>query len=135
MSAENKKQFFIPKNFAHGFVVLSDTAEFCIQMLQISIIRMMRAVLHCNDPDIGVEWPIPEGMELILSDKDQKWGSFVRNRELQTGVKNDRKKKNVCLEKVYKNRKLVFNLWQKMISKQNMRVLILEQYGRSYSRS
>ena len=32
--------------------------------------------LAYNDPDIGVEWPIPEGMELILSDKDQKWGSF-----------------------------------------------------------
>ena len=30
-----------------------------------------------NDPDVGVEWPIPEGMELILSDKDQKWGSFA----------------------------------------------------------
>lgn len=33
-----------------------------------------------NDPDIGVKWPIPEGMELIFSDKDQKWGSF---KELQ----------------------------------------------------
>ena len=33
--------------------------------------------MHGTDPDIGVEWPIPEGMELILSDKDQKWGSFA----------------------------------------------------------
>ena len=59
LSAENKKQFFIPKNFAHGFVVLSDTAEFAY-----------------NDSDIGVQWPIPEDMELILSEKDQKWGGL-----------------------------------------------------------
>ena len=50
LSAENKKQFFIPKNFAHGFI------------------------------EIGVEWPMPEGMtkeELTISEKDQKWGSFA----------------------------------------------------------
>ena len=62
LSEENKKQFFIPKNFAHGFVVLSDYAEFAYK---------------CTDPQIGVEWPIPEGMELTLSDKDKKWGSFA----------------------------------------------------------
>ncbi len=46
--------------------------------VQIFIIPMMR-VACINDPDIGVEWPIPEGMELILSEKDQKWGSFQRS--------------------------------------------------------
>lgn len=45
LSEENKKQFFIPKNFAHGFLVLSDYAEFCYKCTDF-IIRMMRAVLH-----------------------------------------------------------------------------------------
>ncbi len=45
LSAENKKQFFIPKNFAHGLLVLSDYAEFAISV-RISIIRMMKAALH-----------------------------------------------------------------------------------------
>ena len=40
----------------------------------IFIILAMRAVWH--DPEIGVEWPIEEGMELIISEKDQKWGGF-----------------------------------------------------------
>jgi len=60
LSAENKKQFFIPKNFAHGFIVLSD-------------------YLYFDDPEIGVEWPMPEGMtkeDLIISEKDHKWGGI-----------------------------------------------------------
>ena len=75
LSAENKKQFFIPKNFAHGFVVLSDTAEFAYKCTDFYHPNDEGGLAY-NDPDIGVEWPIPEGMELILSDKDQKWGSF-----------------------------------------------------------
>ena len=75
LSAENKKQFFIPKNFAHGFVVLSDSAEFAYKCTDFYHPNDEGGLAY-NDPDIGVEWPIPEGMELILSDKDQKWGSF-----------------------------------------------------------
>ena len=75
LSAENKKQFFIPKNFAHGFVVLSDTAEFAYKCTDFYHPNDEGGLAY-NDPDIGVEWPIPEGMDLILSDKDQKWGSF-----------------------------------------------------------
>ena len=75
LSAENKKQFFIPKNFAHGFVVLSDSAEFAYKCTDFYHPDDEGGLAY-NDPDIGVEWPIPEGMELILSDKDQKWGSF-----------------------------------------------------------
>ena len=75
LSEENKKQFFIPKNFAHGFVVLSDTAEFAYKCTDFYHPNDEGGLAY-NDPDIGVEWPIPEGMELILSDKDQKWGSF-----------------------------------------------------------
>ena len=75
LSAENKKQFFIPKNFAHGFLVLSDYAEFAYKCTDFYHPNDEGGLAY-NDPDIGVEWPIPEGMELILSDKDQKWGSF-----------------------------------------------------------
>ena len=75
LTEENKKQFFIPKNFAHGFVVLSDTAEFAYKCTDFYHPNDEGGLAY-NDPDIGVEWPIPEGMELILSDKDQKWGSF-----------------------------------------------------------
>ncbi len=42
--------------------------------VRISIIRAMRGGLAWNDPEIGVEWPIEEGMKLIISEKDQKWG-------------------------------------------------------------
>ena len=75
LSAENKKQFFIPKNFAHGFVVLSDHAEFCYKCTDFYHPND-EGGLAWNDPEIGVEWPIPEGMELNLSEKDKKWGSF-----------------------------------------------------------
>ena len=75
LSAENKKQFFIPKNFAHGFLVLSDSAEFAYKCTDFYHPNDEGGLAY-NDPDIAVEWPIPEGMELIMSEKDQKWGSF-----------------------------------------------------------
>ena len=79
LSAENKKQFFIPKNFAHGFVVLSDSAEFAYKCTDFYHPNDEGGLAY-NDPDIGVEWPMPEGMtkaELTISEKDQKWGSFT----------------------------------------------------------
>ncbi len=72
LSAENKKQFFIPKNFAHGFLVLSDYAEFAYKCTDFYHPDDEGGLIW-NDPDIGVEWPVPEGMELTLSDKDRKW--------------------------------------------------------------
>ena len=75
LSAENKKQFFIPKGFAHGFLVLSDHAEFVYKCSDFYHPNDEGGLAY-NDPDIGVQWPIPEDMDLILSDKDQKWGSF-----------------------------------------------------------
>ena len=74
-SAENKKQFFIPKDFAHGFLVLSDYAEFAYKCTDFYHPNDEGGLFY-KDPDIGIEWPIPEGMELIMSDKDTKWGSF-----------------------------------------------------------
>ena len=75
LSAENKKQFFIPKGFAHGFLVLSENAEFTYKCSDFYHPNDEGGLIW-NDKDINVEWPIPEGMELIFSDKDQKWGSF-----------------------------------------------------------
>lgn len=75
LSAENKKQFFIPKGFAHGFVVLSDMAEFCYKCSDFYHPED-ESGLRFDDPDIGIAWPIPEGMTLTMSEKDKAWGSF-----------------------------------------------------------
>ena len=75
LSEENKKQFFIPKGFEHGFLVLSDYAEFCYKCSDFYHPND-EGGLKFDDPAIGVEWPIPEGMELIMSEKDQKWGGL-----------------------------------------------------------
>lgn len=78
LSAENKKQFFIPKNFAHGFIVLSDYAEFAYKCTDFYHPNDEGGLLW-SDPEIGVEWPMPEGMkeeDLILSEKDTKWGGI-----------------------------------------------------------
>lgn len=75
LSEENKKQFYIPKNFAHGFLVLSDYAEFCYKCTDFYHPNDEGGLLW-NDAAIGIEWPIPEGMELIMSEKDTKWGGI-----------------------------------------------------------
>lgn len=75
LSAENKKQFYIPEGFAHGFLVLSDEAEFAYKCTDFYH-PDDEGGMAWNDPEIGVEWPIEEGMELIISEKDQKWGGF-----------------------------------------------------------
>ena len=80
LSAENKKQFFIPKNFAHGFLVLSESAEFVYKCSDFYHANDEGGLLW-SDPDIGVEWPIPEGMELTISEKDQKWGGMKSYRK------------------------------------------------------
>lgn len=72
LSEENKKMFFIPKNFAHGFLVMSDYAEFAYKCTDFYHPNDEGGVIY-NDPGIGVEWPIEDGMELIMSEKDTKW--------------------------------------------------------------
>lgn len=84
LSAENKKQFYIPKNFAHGFLVLSDYAEFTYKCSDFYHPDDEGGLIW-NDPEIGVEWSIPEGCELIFSDKDQKW----------QGIANYKKEHNI----------------------------------------
>ena len=82
LSAENKKQFFIPKNFAHGFLVLSESAEFCYKVTDFYHPDDEGGIMW-NDPDIGVEWPLDElgGTEILLSDKDKKQGSYKEYKE------------------------------------------------------
>ena len=75
LSAENKKQFFIPKNFAHGFLVLSDYAEFAYKCTDFYHPNDEGGLLW-NDPEIAVPWPIEEGMELTISEKDTKWNGI-----------------------------------------------------------
>lgn len=74
LSAENKKQLFIPKGFAHGFVVLSDEAEFVYKCTDFYKGDDEGGILW-NDPDIGIEWPIEDiGEEnILLSEKDKLW--------------------------------------------------------------
>ena len=88
LTEENKKQFLIPKGFAHGFLVLSDTAEFCYKCDDFYHAND-EGGLAWNDPAIGIEWPelvgeyqgnasaegytLADGTPLNLSDKDQKW--------------------------------------------------------------
>ncbi len=72
LSAENKKQFFIPKHFAHGFLVLSDYAEFAYKCTDFYHPNDEGGLLW-SDPDIGVEWPLWDNAELIISDKDKVW--------------------------------------------------------------
>lgn len=69
LSAENQKQFYIPEGFAHGFLVLSDEAEFVYKCSRFYD-KEDEGGLLWNDPDVGVDWPIGD-MKIILSDKDK----------------------------------------------------------------
>ena len=88
LNTENKKQFFIPRGFAHGFLVLSDKAEFCYKCDDFYYPNDEGGVAW-NDPEIGIKWPMLEGdykgtacpdgytldgTPLNLSVKDKKWG-------------------------------------------------------------
>ena len=72
LSEDNKKQFFIPKGFAHGFLVLSDYAEFCYKVDDFFHPNDEGGIAY-NDPAIGVNWPIADDMQIILSEKDKAW--------------------------------------------------------------
>lgn len=76
LSADNKRQLFIPKGFAHGFLVLSDIAEFCYKCDDIYHPNDEGGVKY-DDPDIAVKWPEVDA-PLNLSDKD-KVNPFLRD--------------------------------------------------------
>lgn len=87
LTEDNKKQFYISKGFAHGFLVLSEVAEFCYKVTDFYH-PGDEGGLAWNDPAIGIDWGVqgdyngtasaegytlPDGTKLILSEKDQKW--------------------------------------------------------------
>jgi len=72
LSAENKRQMYIPEHFAHGFCVLSDYAEFLYKCTNIYVSGDEAGIIW-NDPDLGIEWAIDTP---ILSDKDAKLPKF-----------------------------------------------------------
>lgn len=74
LSEENKKEFFIPKGFAHGFLVLSDIADFQYKCSNFYNKESEGGILY-NDPQIAIDWPKLD-IELILSDKDKLWPSL-----------------------------------------------------------
>ena len=71
LTEENKKQFYVPEGFAHGFLVLSDEAEFTYKCTNFYDAEDEGGILW-NDPQIGIQWPVEEVGEIILSDKDKK---------------------------------------------------------------
>lgn len=81
LSAENKRQFFVPRGFAHGFLVLSDIAEFCYKCDDVYHPGDEGGLMF-NDPEIGISWPALQGddvfdtSKLTLSEKDKKHPSL-----------------------------------------------------------
>ncbi|MDZ4906849.1 dTDP-4-dehydrorhamnose 3,5-epimerase [Clostridium perfringens] len=71
LSAENKRQFYVPEGFAHGFVVLSDKAVFNYKCTDFYAPEYDSGLLW-NDKDVNVEWPLEGIEEIILSEKDKK---------------------------------------------------------------
>ena len=74
LSEDNKRQFFIPRGFAHGFLVLSDEAIFTYKVDNVYC-PQAEASIRFDDKDLGVSWPMPED-SLILSEKDKRAVSF-----------------------------------------------------------
>ncbi|WP_458405388.1 dTDP-4-dehydrorhamnose 3,5-epimerase [Methanobrevibacter sp.] len=75
LSEENKKQLFIPPKFAHGFLVLSDEAEFLYKCTEFYHGEDESGIMW-NDEDIGIEWPLDGIDELIFSEKDKELKSL-----------------------------------------------------------
>ncbi len=85
LSAENKKQLFVPKNFAHGFLVLSDIAEFAYKCTDFYH-PGDEGGLRYNDPEIGIEWPKVEGAELNIIERDLNWKGLAEYKALRNIV-------------------------------------------------
>lgn len=71
LTGENKRQFYVPEGFAHGFLVLSEEAEFAYKCTDFYHPEFESGILW-NDSEIGIEWPLEGIGELLLSDKDKK---------------------------------------------------------------
>ena len=75
LTADNKRQLWVPEGFAHGFVVLSDTAEFLYKTTDYYAPAHERSIVW-NDPAIGIQWP--SGVVPILSAKDAQGQAFAQ---------------------------------------------------------
>lgn len=69
LSAENKRQLWIPEGFAHGFMALSDTVQFVYKVTNYYAPQSERSIIW-NDPEIGIDWPALSDCVLSLSEKD-----------------------------------------------------------------
>lgn len=75
LSDENKKQFYVSEGFAHGYLVLSETAVFAYKCTEFYHPEDEGGI-KWDDPDIGIEWPLEEEMQVILSEKDKLHGGI-----------------------------------------------------------
>lgn len=75
LSAENKRQLWVPEGFAHGFYVMTDSAEFVYKCTDYYHPESETSVLW-NDVDIAIDWPLTDGELPLLSEKDAKGFSF-----------------------------------------------------------
>ncbi|WP_434304808.1 dTDP-4-dehydrorhamnose 3,5-epimerase [Clostridium botulinum] len=80
LSEENKKQFYIPEGFAHGFLVLSDEAEFCYKCTDFYHPEDEGGIIW-NDPTISIVWPFEKikDINILLSEKDREWTMLEHN--------------------------------------------------------
>lgn len=81
LSAQNKRMLWVPEGFAHGFVVLSESAEFLYKTTDYYAPEHERCIIW-NDPDIGIVWPLEQ--DPLLSEKDGK-GHLLKDAEVYTG--------------------------------------------------
>ena len=77
LSAENKKQLWVPEGFAHGFYVMSETAEFVYKCTDYYAPEYDRSLLW-HDADVGIHWPLVNGEQPLLSDKDENGIPFSK---------------------------------------------------------
>lgn len=77
LSAGNRRMMWIPPGFAHGFLALSDQVEFLYKCTDYYDPASERTLLW-NDPELGIEWPIPAGIEPLVAPKDQAGLKLVR---------------------------------------------------------
>jgi dTDP-4-dehydrorhamnose 3,5-epimerase len=71
--------FYVPEGFAHGFLVMSDTAEFTYKCTDFYHPEDEGGI-QWDDPEIGVDWPLEKDMQPIISEKDKKHPSFCESR-------------------------------------------------------
>ncbi len=76
LSAENMHMLWVPPGFAHGFYVLSDWAEVLYKVTDFYAAQWERTLIW-NDPDVGVQWPIPQGQAPLLSEKDARGAALA----------------------------------------------------------